>query len=302
MADIVLKNVTVGQGLALADGLMQTQQFTAALLLYRKILSEALGDQRRAILNRIALASRPTPRTAAAFATLQQLERSTREVFLGDGIATWLKTTPFLDDERFMALADKHAGLIPIAGLHWNLSTVLWAVKRAERLDGDLVELGVFRGHTTLFVAEYLGFADWPRKWFLYDTFEGVPDDQLDEGWGERNERAYKDTFSYDEVAERFRPFPNIVLTKGRVPEILDEVCPERIAFLHMDLNNSQAEIAALERLYDRIVPGGVIVFDDYGWAAARAQYDAERAWFAQRGLEILLLPTGQGLFVKPQR
>lgn len=301
MANITLTNVTVGQGLALADGLMQTQHFKAALALYRKILPEALGDQRRAILNRILLASQPTPRTASAFATLQQLERSTRDVFLGDGIATWLKTTPFFDDDRFMSLADKHAGLIPLAGLHWNLSTVLWAVKRAERLDGDLMELGVFRGHTTLFVAEYLGFADWPRKWFLYDTFEGVPDDQLDEGWGERNTRAYKDTFSYDEVAERFRPFPNIVLTRGRVPEILDEVCPERIAFLHMDLNNSQAEIAALDRLYDRIVPGGVIVFDDYGWAASRTQYEAERAWFAARGLEILLLPTGQGLFVKPQ-
>lgn len=301
MVDISLKNVSVGQSLALADGLMQTQHFGPALLLYRRILPEARGAQRRAILNRILLASQPTPRTAAAFATLQQLERSTRDVFLGDGIATWLKTTPFLDDDRFMSLADKHAGLIPIAGLHWNLSTVLWAVKRAERLDGDLMELGVFRGHTTLFVAEYLGFADWPRKWFLYDTFEGVPDDQLDEGWAERNERAYKGTFSYDEVAERFRPFPNIVLTRGRVPEILEEVCPERIAFLHMDLNNSQAEIAALDRLYDRIVPGGVIVFDDYGWAASRTQYEAERAWFAARGLEILLLPTGQGLFVKPQ-
>ncbi|WP_334163240.1 TylF/MycF/NovP-related O-methyltransferase [Phenylobacterium sp.] len=302
MVDINLKNVTVGQGLALADGLMQTQHLNAALLLYRKILPEARGAQRRAILNRISLASQPTPRTAAAFAMLQQLERSTRDVFLGDGIATWLKTTPFLDDERFMALADQHSGLIPIAGLHWNLATVLWAVKRAERLDGDLMELGVFRGHTTLFTADYVGFADWPRKWFLYDTFEGVPDDQLDEGWGDRNERAYKNTFSYEEVAERFRPFPNIVITRGRVPEILDEVCPERIAFLHMDLNNSQAEIAALERLYDRIVPGGVIVFDDYGWAAARTQYEAERAWFAERGLEILLLPTGQGLFVKPER
>ena len=302
MVDITLTNVSPGQCLAIGDGLLQAGLHKAALLIYRKGLPVAEGVQRRALLNRVILAGRPTPRTAAAFAMLRQLEDNSRDVFLGDGIATWLKTTPFFDDDRFMALADQHSGLIPIAGLHWNLATVLWAVKRAERLDGDLMELGVFRGHTTLFTAEYVGFADWPRKWFLYDTFEGVPEDQLDEGWGERNAAAYKDTFSYEEVAERFRPFPNIVLTRGRVPEILEEVCPERIAFLHMDLNNSQAEIAALERLYDRIVPGGVIVFDDYGWSAARTQYEAERAWFAARGLEILLLPTGQGLFVKPER
>lgn len=302
MVDINLTNVSAGQCLAIGDGLLQAGLYKAAVQIYRKGLSAANGVQRHALLNRMILAGRPTPRTAAAFAVLRQLEDSSRDVFLGDGIATWLKTTPFFDDDRFMALAEQHAELIPIAGLHWNLSTVLWAVKRAERLDGDFMELGVFRGHTTLFTAEYVGFADWPRKWFLYDTFDGVPEDQLDEGWGERNERAYKDTFSHEEVAERFRPFPNIVLTKGRVPEILDEICPERIAFLHMDLNNSQAEIAALERLYERIVPGGVIVFDDYGWAAARTQYEAERAWFAERGLEILLLPTGQGLFVKPER
>jgi hypothetical protein len=43
-----------------------------------------------------------------------------------------------------------------------------------------------------------------------------------------------------------------------------------------------------------------VVVFDDYGWFTAREQFDAENAWMRERGLEILELPTGQGLFVKP--
>ena len=36
-----------------------------------------------------------------------------------------------------------------------------------------------------------------------------------------------------------------------------------------------------LELLFDRIVPGGIIVFDDYVWLTSRAQYEAEKAWFA---------------------
>ena len=40
-----------------------------------------------------------------------------------------------------------------------------------------------------------------------------------------------------------------------------------RIAYLHIDLNQAPAEIAALEVLFDRIVPGGIVILDDYEWA-----------------------------------
>lgn len=162
------------------------------------------------------------------------------------------------------------------------------------------VELGVFRGHTTLFAAEYLDFAAAPRTWWLYDTFDGIPDDQLDPGWAGKNTAIYRDTFSFKEVRDRFAHVPNIKVIQGRVPEILRETSPERIAFIHVDLNNSTAEVAALDALYDRLATGGVIVFDDYCWEASRAQHEAEKAWFAARGLHVLPLPTGQGVFVKP--
>ena len=168
-----------------------------------------------------------------------------------------------------------------------------------RRGGGDFVELGVFRGHTTLFLAEYLGFADIPRKWFLYDTFDGIPDDQLDPGWSAVNRSVYKGTFSYEEVTARFAHIPNIAVIKGRVPEVLAGNCPERICFLHIDMNNSTAEIQALDALFDRVTSGGIILFDDYGWASARAQHLAEKDWFAKRGLGILPMPTGQGLFIK---
>jgi predicted O-methyltransferase YrrM len=87
---------------------------------------------------------------------------------------------------------------------------------------------------------------------------------------------------------------------QGRVPEILSEYAPEKISFMHIDLNNAPAEIGALQLLFDRLAPGGVIIFDDYCWATTRAQHVAEKAWFERRGLHILPMPTGQGVFVNP--
>ena len=77
------------------------------------------------------------------------------------------------------------------------------------------------------------------------------------------------------------------------------ENAPGRIAFLHIDMNNAAAEVAALDVLFDRVSPGGVVVLDDYGWIGHAAQHEAERAWFSARGYAVLELPTGQGIVVK---
>ena len=280
------------------DEAMHSQDYALARTAYGRLQAQAPKESH--VLTRLGLAHATSQRSGAFVEILKIIEQFVpRQVFLSEGLATWFKTVPFFDDNRYLVLAARHNHLLPLPNWHWNLQTVVWAVEQARRLDGDFVELGVFKGHTTLFTAEYVGFADWPRQWWLYDTFDGIPEDQLDAGWSEANEKVYRNTFSFEEVRDRFSHLPNIEVIKGRVPEILLERAPEKIAFLHVDLNNATAEIQALELLFDRIVPGGIIVFDDYVWLASRAQYEAEKAWFAARGLVILPLPTGQGVFVK---
>ncbi|MDZ4370678.1 MAG: TylF/MycF/NovP-related O-methyltransferase [Phenylobacterium sp.] len=299
MTAINFSNLTATQMIAMADGLAAAQQWGLARGLYEAALRGAPAALRRRLLVRRGLVTRPKSRTPAMLAALHALEGTVREVFVGEGLSTWLKTLPFLEDDRFIDLVEKHSSLLPLGNWHWNLQTALWAVQQALHVEGDLVELGVFRGHTTLFVAEYIDFAAIPRQWLLFDTFDGIPDDQLDAGWDKPN-NVYKGTFSFEEVRDRFQHIPNVSVIKGRVPEVLEGRAPDKIAFIHMDMNNAGAEIAALDTLYDRLSPGGFILFDDFGWLVSRAQHDAERAWFAARGLQVLPLPTGQGLFVKP--
>jgi len=76
--------------------------------------------------------------------------------------------------------------------------------------------------------------------------------------------------------------------------------CPERIAYLHIDLNQAPAEVASLEHLFDRMVPGAILILDDYEWAGVyRAQKLAEDVWFEARKYRVMPLPTGQGLVIK---
>lgn len=301
MANLTLQDVTPEQLLAMGDGLLRGGQWGLAKGLYEVALKRTTSrDLKRRLLVRDGLAAAPNNRTTAYLELLETLEkRGWRNPFVGDGLATWLKTLPFELDDRFQEIATRHASLLPLANWQWNLTTMLWAVQTTRGVPGDFVELGVFKGHTTLFCADYVEFGGWPKTWWLYDTFEGIPEDQQNPGWKTTNEALYVDKFSYEEVAARFAGFPNIKVIKGRVPEVLQAGAPEQVALMHVDMNNAPAEIGALDFFFDRLAPGGIIVFDDFCWATARTQYDAEVAWFAARGLHVLPMPTGQGVFVK---
>jgi predicted O-methyltransferase YrrM len=117
----------------------------------------------------------------------------------------------------------------------------------------------------------------------FYGNFKD-DDHEFVRGALERFARIFHDVYAADNVIlfDRTLGFP-----------------PERIAFLHLDMNSSKSEIAALEILFDRVSPGGLVVFDDYGWSAYAAQQVAEDAFMRQRGHRILELPTGQGLLIK---
>jgi hypothetical protein len=100
-------------------------------------------------------------------------------------------------------------------------------------------------------------------------------------------------------VRAKFADYPQVRIVQGEIPAALAD-SPERISYLHIDLNQATAEVAALDVLFDRVVPAGMIILDDYEWAMAyRQQKIKEDAWFDARGYRVMPLPTGQGLVIK---
>lgn len=222
-----------------------------------------------------------------------------RRFFHSFGFMTYDRNLGFADDARFMETVARHQHLFDISNWHWNLHVVLWAVKSCLSVPGDFIELGVYRGLTTGFIADYLQFQNIEKKWFLYDIFSGMPKDLLNKDWNPGLYANVDPQKWYNDVLERFKPYPNIQVIKGKVPDVLREKCPEKIAFIHIDLNSAPAEIAALEFLLDRVSPGGILLFDDFGWTASNQQNREENKFFNDRGYMVLEIPTGQGIVIK---
>jgi len=234
------------------------------------------------------------------------IEPSFKSAFCGDNLITLEKSAGFLSEPRFAAAFAKHARNDEERSRAWRLHTLTWAAESVAGLPGDFVECGVFEGFMSAVVMEFLGFENLDKTFYLYDTFEGFsdkyssPDDYGPQsGFFRFAQELYNQPGLFERASERLSPWPNAKVIRGVVPDVLAEDAPERICYLHVDLNAPMAERAALELLFDRVVPGGMVLFDDHGWKVFHKQKAAHDSFLHSRGYAALELPTGQGLVVK---
>ena len=217
-------------------------------------------------------------------------------VYADDNVILFNRSLGFRRDRKFIEACARNARNGQERSLVLRLNTLVWAANHALAVEGDFVECGVWRGYCSAVLTDYLDFDGIDKKFFLYDTFAGIPPEYDSEG---HDAPPFREAGLYDNVVERFSRFPNVRIVRGVVPDSFAIALPERIAFLHLDMNSSKSEIAALDVLFDRVSAGGIIVFDDYGWLGYQAQQLAEDAFVNERGHRILELSTGQGLLVK---
>lgn len=228
--------------------------------------------------------------------TMQRFGRMFGRVHAADNLITFGRVFSIFEEKQFREVLGRQATTAQERTLGFRLNTLIWAAYQALRVPGDFVELGVWRGFCSGVLTDYLEFQKIQRTFWLYDTFEGIPHEYDTEN---HDSPALREPGLYEGVMKRFENFPNVRVIRGVIPHSLEEAAPSAVSFLHIDLNSSKSEIEALNYLWDRIVPGGVVVFDDYGWWNYRAQHFAERDWMAERGERILELPSGQGLVIK---
>ncbi len=212
--------------------------------------------------------------------------------FMADNLITYGHTAGFRFEPAFITAVTAANPRPMELALAWRTHTLCWAARSCRVLEGDYVECGTYEGYSMDVVLRYMnGLSD--RRVWLYDLFDPTG------AAGEGKRLPEHSPQLYQTVLNRFHERPNVMVTQGKVPDVLNDVVPERIAFLHIDMNNADAERGAMERLFGRLAVGGMVVFDDYGWTGYQDQKRSADEFASAHGLSVLELPTGQGLLIK---
>jgi O-methyltransferase len=152
------------------------------------------------------------------------------------------------------------------------------------KIEGAIVECGVWRGGSIMVAIDTLiSLNSIEREVFLFDTFEGLPkpDPILDvdiwgnkgyDGWILETRGAEASNWAYaslDDVRSNVLglgyPDRLIRFVKGMVERTIPEKAPDKIALLRLDTDWHASTKHVLEQLFPALVPGGVLIMDDYG-------------------------------------
>lgn len=155
--------------------------------------------------------------------------------------------------------------------------------KSIIKLPGDVFELGVYKAASLIRLATFRQTLenDFSRRIVGFDAFGAFPTDNLtlseDKEFIENFEGVGGLGLKKSEIIQLFsaKGFSNIFLEQGNIfdslPEYLKQNPHTRISFLHLDLDVKEPTEYALDMLYERVVPNGLIVFDDYNAVAGES-------------------------------
>jgi len=138
-------------------------------------------------------------------------------------------------------------------------------VKKASKVEGDLAEVGSYRGGSAKLICEAKG----EKTLYVFDTFdEGLPeptaaDDLSSYSHVEMYKKGmYATPFEY--VKKILAPYPNVHVYKGLFPDSADPIKDKRFSFVNLDVDLYESTKGCLEFFYPRMNKGAVLISHDY--------------------------------------
>lgn len=178
-------------------------------------------------------------------------------------------------------------------------------------LPGSIVECGVYQGNSFFAFHKFLEIfhpGDRIRHVIGFDDFEGLrlteedgPEyanrSKVEGGWWSADFKPVLDEIMQIHTEDQFIPAAKrSFLIEGdilnTVPKYVQENPGIRISLLHLDVDVYEPTKVALENFYDRVVPGGLIVLDEYAMMEWGGESKALEDYFKERDYPVPELKT----------
>jgi len=149
-------------------------------------------------------------------------------------------------------LDERGSGIQPHEALQLYL-----AVRASGKVEGELAEVGVFRGGSARIICAAKG----ARPLHLFDTFKGLPRvGEVDRPFFHEGQYSAP----LQDVERYLAEFPAVLYHEGVFPEAATPVAAKKFAFVHLDVDTYESTLSCLKFFYPRMHSGGILISHDY--------------------------------------
>jgi hypothetical protein len=221
------------------------------------------------------------------------------------------------EDPDYLALFERGVALDGLDERHrcdrfWSM---IQFYRAAQQLPGETVEAGCLFGLSSFLMCHYAKIHD-PAfdgtGHHIVDSFRGFlpeppnPADLTDDSAKKLKRLArkpYRKHRSFRHATERtLAEFPGVAYHEGFIPKVFETLEERRYRFVHIDVDLHDVTYACLDYFFPRVVEGGMLVVDDYGfrsWPGCRVAVDE---WSARHGVAVIPLLSGNAVLMQGSR
>ncbi len=143
---------------------------------------------------------------------------------------------------------------------------LLQCIKETEKLEGDIIEFGSYKGGNVIMIAKFLQQIGSKKKVYACDTFEGIPNDDNFVG-NPKGKGMFSDS-NFDFVLKQIKKYrvdDKIFLLKGLFSDTLNDLNAKKFSLVFIDCNIYDSAKFAISFVYPRLVNDGVLISHCYG-------------------------------------
>jgi len=168
---------------------------------------------------------------------------------------------------------------------------IYMAVERTKKVDGDIAEVGCYKGGSAKLICEVKG----DKSLHVFDTFEGLPNPTDNDNTDIHHKGQYAASLEY--VEDYLKYYNNVYLYKGLFPSTSEPIKDKKFSFVHLDVDLYEATKASIEFFYPRMNKGGIMISHDYiDTPGVRKAFDD---FFGDKPEPIIEMSGSQCLVVK---